>query len=229
MGGLLAQAPAPQASAPIDPAIADAVSALKAEGGYQFAIKPAPPPREPSWLGELLSDFFGWLGEGGLPIVKALGWTLIAALGLFLLYLFVPVVRETVDSAIARLRQRRGDDGDMADHWQPDHAAARNLLGEADALAAAGHFDEAVHLLLGRSLEDINARRPGLLKPALTARAIAAMRDLPDAARSAFAAIAAAVERSRWARATLAEPDWRDARASYEAFAFGDHWRARAA
>lgn len=229
MGGLLAQASSPQAAAAVDPAIADAVTALKAEGGYQFAIKPAPPLPEPSWLGELLSDFFGWLGEDGLPLMKVLGWALIAALGLFLLYLFVPVVRETVDNAIARLRSRKSGSGEEVDHWQPDHAAARNLLGEADALAAAGRFDEAVHLLLGRSLEDIQSRRPGLLKPALTARAIAAMRDLPDAARNAFAAIAAAVERSRWARATLAEPDWRDARASYEAFAFGDHWRARAA
>lgn len=217
-----------QATVPVDPAIADALAEVKAEGGYQFSIKPAPPPREPSWLGRLLGDFFEWLGKGGLPLVKVLGWVLIAALGLFLLYLFVPVVRETVDGALARFRRPRpaGEEDDR--HWQPDHAAARNLLAEADALAAEGRFDEAVHLLLGRSLEDIQSRRPGLLKPALTARAIAAMRDLPDAARGAFAAIAEAVERSRWARRALAQADWLDARSSYERFAFGDHWRVRA-
>lgn len=228
--GVAAQAsPQPErVSGPVDPAIADALAEVKAEGGYQFRIKAAPPPREPSWLGRLLGDFFEWLGKGGLPLVKALGWLLIAALALFLLYLFVPVVRDTVDGAIARLRGRSSSAEDDDSHWQPDHVAARNLLAEADALAAAGRFDEAVHLLLGRSLEDIQSRRPGLLKPALTARAIAAMRDLPEVARTAFAAIAEAVERSRWARRALAEPDWHQARASYESFAFGEHWRVRA-
>lgn len=229
VGALASQPGAAQVAGPVDPEIADAVTALKDEGDYQFSIKPAPVPPKPSWLSEMLGDFFGWLGKGGLPMVKTLGWLLIAALVLFLLYLFVPVVRDAVDGAIARIRGRRGNAEDDGEEWQPDQAAARNLLAEADALAAAGRFDEAVHLLLGRSLEDIQSRRPGLLKPALTARAIAAMRDLPDAARAAFAAIAEAVERSRWARRALAEPDWHQARASYESFAFGDHWRMRAA
>lgn len=220
---------AASAQPPVDPVIADTIAELKADGSHQFGIAPAPPIPKPGWLARVLGDFFEWLGKGGLPGVQLLGWLLIIALGLFLLYLFVPVVRDTVDAAIARLRGRGGKDDAAADDWQPDHAAARNLLAEADALAAAGRFDEAVHLLLGRSLEDIQSRRPGLLKPALTARAIAAMRDLPDAARAAFGRIAEAVERSRWARRALAEPDWQQARASYEAFAFGEHWRARAA
>lgn len=213
----------------VDPGIADTIAELKADGSHQFAIAPAPPIPKPGWLARVLGDFFEWLGKGGKQGVTVLGWILIGAFVLFLLYLFVPVVRETVDKAIARLRGRRGGEDSGDDGWQPDHAAARNLLAEADALAASGQFDEAVHLLLGRSLEDIQSRRPGLLKPALTARAIAAMRDLPDAARAAFGRIAEAVERSRWARRALAEPDWQQARAAYEAFAFGEHWRVRAA
>ena len=114
------------------------------------------------------------------------------------------------------------------DDWRPDAAQARDLLAEADALAAAGRFGDAAHLLLGRSLEDIASRRPGLLRPALTARAIAAENDLPGGARGAFNRIVAVVEQALWARRPIDAGDWTDARASYEDFAFGPHWRRTA-
>lgn len=229
MVGAAAQPAAPPASIPVDPAIADAIAEVKTDASYQFRISPSPPPQPPSAFGRWLESLFDWLGGEARPVVRVIGWLLIGALALFLLYLFVPVVRETVDNALARLRQRKGLTVAGDQDWQPDSAAARNLLAEADALAAAGRFDEAAQLLLTRSLEEISARHPGLLKPALTARAIAAIDALPDLARTAFGRIAEAVERSRWARRALAEPDWQSARAAYEDFAFGGHWRARAA
>ena len=76
------------------------------------------------------------------------------------------------------------------------------------------------------SLEDLDTRRPGLLRPALTSRDIAQLPAIPDAPRSAFARIAARVERSLFGGQTLAEPDWRDCRAAYEEFAFAGAWRA---
>ena len=43
-------------------------------------------------------------------------------------------------------------------------AIARRWLEEADALAGKGQFEEAVHLLLYRSIEDIEKQRPDLLR-----------------------------------------------------------------
>jgi len=80
-------------------------------------------------------------------------------------------------------------------------------------------------LLLFRSIEDIDSRRPDLVRPALTSRDIAALPAIPERPRGAFARIAMLVERSLFARRPLGEPDWRDCRAAYEEFAFADGWR----
>ena len=109
--------------------------------------------------------------------------------------------------------------------WRPEEAPARQLLSEADALAARGLFSEAAHLLLFRSIEDIDQRRPELVRPALTSRDIAALPAIPDRPRGAFARIAAMVERSLFARRPLGADDWHDCRAAYEDFAFAEGWR----
>ena len=211
-------------------AAAAAARALRDDGDTQtsFTIPPPQPQSQrqppPKWL----TDLFGWLGGSGSWFVTGLAWFGIAVVALGILYLAVPVVREFIDGFIGRGRKISLDD-EPSTTWQPDQAGARNLLAEADALANSGRYAEAVHLLLGRSLEDIANRRPGLLKPALTARAIAVMGELPAQARTAFGQIAAAVERSLWARRDLALADWQSARASYEDFAFGNHWRGTGA
>ena len=80
--------------------------------------------------------------------------------------------------------------------WRPEPQQARVLLEDADRLAAAGHYAEAAHLLLLRTIGDIQGRRPDLVRPALTARDIGSLAALPESARPAFAAIARIVERS---------------------------------
>lgn len=210
---------------------AAAARALREEGDTQTAFStppPPPPPRNNSPPPEWLTNLFDWLGGSGNWFVTSLAWLGIGIVALGILYLAVPVVREFIDGFINRKRKISVED-DASPSWQPDQAGARNLLAEADALANSGRYAEAVHLLLGRSLEDIANRRPGLLKPALTARAIAVMGELPAQARTAFGQIAAAVERSLWARHDLALADWQSARASYEEFAFGSHWRGAGA
>ena len=99
------------------------------------------------------------------------------------------------------------------------------LLGEADALAAAGRFSEAARLLLFRSIEDIDARRPDLVRPALTSRDIAALPAIPDRPRSAFAADRDDGRAQPVRARPLAADDWRDCRAAYEEFAFAEGWR----
>jgi hypothetical protein len=100
-----------------------------------------------------------------------------------------------------------------------DRAAALALLEDADALAAEGRYDEAVHLLLQRSVHHIAAARPDWLSPSSTAREIGAIPGLPAAARQAFALIAREVERSLYALRALAAEDWQRAREAYAAFA----------
>ncbi|MBX9884470.1 MAG: hypothetical protein K2X68_05820 [Novosphingobium sp.] len=100
-----------------------------------------------------------------------------------------------------------------------DRAAALALLEDADALAAQGRFEEAVHLLLRRSVQHIAAARPDWLSPSSTAREISLIPGLPAAARAAFTLIAREVERSLYALRALAAEDWQRAREAYAAFA----------
>ena len=124
------------------------------------------------------------------------------------------------EPAIARLRLRQtGTPAEEYPAWAPARAEAEALLADADALAAAGKFDEAAHLLLRRSVTQIAQARPDWLAPASTAREIAALRQLPETARAAFAEITARVESSRYALRPLGSADWQVARAAYADFA----------
>jgi len=147
-------------------------------------------------------------------------WVAVAAVVGFLLYLIV-----THFTGFKWPLRRPAEEGGADDSWRPEAAEARELLGEADALAAEGRYSEAAHLLLFRSIEDIDEKRPDLVRPALTSRDIAALDAIPGRPRSAFARIAMLVERSLFAQRPLAQPDWTDCRAAYEEFAFAEGWR----
>ena len=101
---------------------------------------------------------------------------------------------------------------------------ARALLAEADALAAEGRFAEAVHLLLYRSVEDISARRPGLVRPAMTSRELAAAADLPTVARHAFSRIARAVEISLFGGRSIDAGAWEQCRSAYAELTVPKNW-----
>ena len=194
----------------IDPqAFAEAHRQLRADPTIQFELPQYEPPQMPDWLGGLV------------PVVKVLFWAAVAAIVLFVLYLIV--------SRLTGLRfGRRGKDEAEAaadESWRPEAAEARELLGEADALAAQGQYAEAAHLILFRSIEDIDDKRPDLVRPALTSRDICALEAIPPRPRSAFARIAAMVERSLFAGQPLVPDDWHDCRAAYEEFAFAEGWR----
>jgi hypothetical protein len=120
-------------------------------------------------------------------------------------------------------RDRKGKKEKPA--WRPEEGQAVQLLDEADVLAVEGRFDEAARLLLHRSIGEIDAHRPDLVRPALTSRDIAGHPLLPTAPAAAFARIAALVERSLFARRPLGSDDWQDCRAAYREFAFAEGWR----
>ena len=189
---------------------------MRGDGSIQFSPEFAKPPDPPP---EWWSDVSRWLGEVLEPLVKALAaaWPWLSKLLLVALIVGVAALLWVILAPyIADWRERRA--GAQPD-WVPDVKQARALLEEADRLAAEGRFDEAAHLLLYRSIEDIAARRPDLLRPSTTAREIGAFDALSQRARQAFGVIAGHVEVSFFARRTLDRSAWVSSREAYRAFA----------
>ena len=196
--------------------------ALRADGQIQFAPVSAPPRAEPpSWLTELF-DFLGRLFSPLADLLGALGRVL-GMSGQMLTWLLIAIGAGVLAYLAWRLvepyRLRRRDNEPAAPAWAPDTGEALELLEHADRLAAEGRYDEATHLLLKRSIGQIAAARPDWLEPSSTAREIAALPALPDAARGAFATIAERVERSLFALRGLSADDWHASRAAYAEFA----------
>ena len=195
---------------------------MRNDGDLQFAPVDIPDvkPPEPSWFERMLAEVFEFLAEVFAPIGQLLGaswfwlqWVLLAAAVGFALLLLARM--------LGPLDWRRGRNDSAAGEaeWQPDRAATLALLEDADRLAAEGRFDEATRLLLQRSVGHISAARPDWVEPSSTARELAALPALPDAARTAFAVIAERVERSLFALSALDRADWEAARAAYAEFA----------
>ena len=195
--------------------VARAHEALRARSDIQFEMSAAKPPEIPPWM--------RWLARQLGEVAPYMGWVLLACVVIgaaIILYLVV--------SSLIRARPS-GDAEAMATRdvaaWRPSEKAARALLADAEALAAQGRYEEAVHLLLQRSLEDIQRHRPRLLRPALTSREIAGSEWMPGIVRRAFAAMARPVERSLFGGRSLARADWEEARAPYGEFALAGAWR----
>ncbi|MER9415547.1 DUF4129 domain-containing protein [Mesorhizobium sp. M0306] len=189
---------------------------LIADESIQFDLPAYVPPKPPEWL-KPLQDFLSWLG----PYMIYLFWgAVISGVAIILLLVFLEVKGIAWRLPWQRARPEVEDE----ETWRPDAGAAQILLSQADALAARGDYDEAVHLLLRRSVADIAGRLPDFLRPSLTARDIANAPSLPGRARHAFTEIARIVEAALFARRPVGAEGWRQARGAYERFAFRDAW-----
>ena len=214
--------------------------ALRGDGSIQFDLPPVtPPPATPAWLKAFghalerlfhpIGRFLAWIGHfmPDAPYARIVLWTVLALVVAAALWLGwirlrhgewrLPRRRRVAARSIAE--DEAGEDG-----WVPDAAPARALLAEADALAAQDRFAEAVHLLLIRSVEEIQRRRPQLVRPALTSRDLAAIRGLPGTPRMLFAGIARVVERSLFGGRPVGADDWQQCRAAYADFALPRAW-----
>lgn len=171
----------------------------------------------PGWLKAIIR-FLEWLA----PLFKFLFYA-ICVLGVlaFLYFLFGEAIRVRLGGSGDA---RTGIDDDVIQDFRPEAAAARSLLEEADALARAGRFAEAVHLLLFRSIEDLQARLDIGVPRSLTAREIRDLSYLPARARRALGPIIRIVEYSFFGGRDVDATSWKEARASYEQFAFGGEW-----
>ena len=120
---------------------------VRAMGDIQFApLSPEPPPPPappPAWLralSEWLAKCFGPIGQWLAQHWRAIeiGTVIVAALALA--WGIWSVWQN-------RARKARQVDADETAHWHPGAAVASALLADADQKAAAGRFDEAVHLI----------------------------------------------------------------------------------
>ncbi len=215
----MAQRAASAVTAAADP-VAAAHARLLRDKSIQFDFRSIPPPKPlgktPEWMKAL-----GHFIEALAPLVKIIFW---AGLGLILLTIVVFVARELIYARWPSLKRKKKKAVAVEPDWRPTPAQALALLDEADRLAAQGRYAEAARLILFRSIEEIQGRRPHLLKPALTSRDISVLDGLPQAARGAFAGIARIVEHSFFGGRAINADDFRRCRDAYEAFAFPETW-----
>ncbi len=191
--------------------------ALARQDGLQFYFTRFKPPVPPAWLTKLLDFLGGIIG----PAAPYLFWGVVA-LGVLAILVFV--VREIFHRKRAAVQWRAASMGQEDGQWRPAPEQARALLAEADALAGQGLYEEAAHLILLRSIQDIGSRRPNTLRPSLTSRDIAQLPGLPSAARETFAGIAQTVEQSLFGGRSLDQGGFMRCRAAYEAFAMAGAW-----
>lgn len=203
--------------------VAAAHQALLRDPRLQFEFEAQPPPPDlPDWLRAFLEFLSGFLA-GFQPAFQVLFWAVIALLVGLLLYF---VAREVVRHY--RKEASGGKGVDVVPDWRPPVARARALLSDADRLAAEGRYAEAIHLLLFRSIEEIDAKRPHAVKPALTSRDILDLQALPSAARQSLSHLVAAVEWSFFGGRPVGPADFSACRRAYEEFAFPQAWAEEA-
>lgn len=189
---------------------------VRANKDLQFEFNAVETPEPPGWLAAIL-DAIGALLKVAAPLIRILFWAgvfLIAALIIYTLAREISV----------RARRPRSSVQAASALYQPSRQFARTLLEDADRLAAEGRFAEAVHVLLFRSIEDIDAQRPNEVRKSMTSREIGALSILPPDARTAFVAIAATVERVAFAERAIGEAEFQDCRAAYRRFVAIEDW-----
>ncbi len=108
---------------------------------------------------------------------------------------------------LARRLARRIDDPRAPAEPTAGSAAVAFPVGAAQALAAAGRYAEAIHVLLLETLAALSTA--ARLAPSLTSREIVAQAPMPPPARDALAALSLAVEVSHFGGAQPVEADYR--------------------
>ncbi|MEO1029688.1 MAG: hypothetical protein AAFX02_11610 [Pseudomonadota bacterium] len=198
--------------------------ALTSDPQYQFdrPFEPVVARQEretPDWL-ENTYDFFGNIFSFIADRFDVIGPVLLI---IVIAFVVVFILREMGYVDFSRFftakKTETVDAGPLP--YRPDQEVARMVLGDADTLAAEGRFEEAVHALLYRSIEDIRAAR-GDVEAFLTSREIGLLNELSPGGRQALGRIIQLVEGSFFGGRALGADGWHDAREAYEAFAFGD-------
>ncbi|MEM1148605.1 MAG: hypothetical protein AAGH49_12490 [Pseudomonadota bacterium] len=220
--------PEPIAPAPVeisDDRLDRAMAIYEADESLQRTRPEAPPEDVEGRSRNTSPNPIAWAIAGFFRSIGGLLGYLLAAI--VLIAILAGLYMAFGESLSLRRRQKEKSalpDVSMTPNLRPEQKRARALLEDADALAAQGQYAQAVHLLLFRSIDDIQEKRSGIIGRSLTAREIGALGVLPDRVRGALLPIIRIVERSFFGGASVTEAGWKEARASYEEFAFGEAW-----
>lgn len=218
--------------------------ALRDSGDVQMQLRPVdPPPQVPHWLDVAITAINRALDWVTAPLWRALHWLglllpeatwarvlmwgWLGGMAILLGWVLVERLRHgrwRLPALITRARRSVAPD-EPDEEIRAEPRVIHAWLAEADRLAGEGHYGEALHGLLLRSIEDMARRRPQLVRPSLTARDLARTQEIPEASRQLFAEIAAVVEASLFGGRAMALEDWQRGRAAYDAFA--RTWRRR--
>lgn len=199
------------------PALHRAHEALLRHSDLQFDFPAFVLPAPPAWL----IAFQHWFDKVVGPYLEILFW---GVAGLALVAVLFYAGREFW--RLYRVEERPVQDIRTAmAAWRPTAAQARALLADADTLAGGGRYDEAVHILLLRSIEDIEQFRPHVVQRAYTAREIEQLGIMPFPVRQAFSGIMQVVEKSLFGGLIVGRDEFLRCRSDYESFAFPDAWR----
>ena len=201
----------------------DAFRAMKRDDKLQFELPPAPEPPKLDWLTRLVEAIAGFI-DFILPLLKIIFFMGIGIVVALILYGIAKVIYETRFSREAKPVEATAP----PPLYVPDQDQARILLEDVDAMAAQGQFEEAVHELLFRSIQDIDLHRPNTIRRSLTSREIAALDILTPETREAFATIGGVVETSYFGGKKIGKAEFDICRAAYAQFADTSSWKQAA-
>jgi hypothetical protein len=200
---------------PTEGAADDAYASLLRHPEIQTSFPSLVPPKIPDWL----TSAFQFLNKHS----TLLGWIFWAIIAGALLFLAIALIRQYWPALLRWFPAKRDSAEPQKVEWHPTVAQARKLLDESDTLAAQGQYSEAIHLLLLRSIEDIESKWPRMVRPTFTSREIGAIQAIPNTARVAFVKIARVVERAIFAGYAASASDFQACRQEYEEFALKPH------
>ncbi|MGF1594407.1 MAG: hypothetical protein ACFCUW_14075 [Kiloniellaceae bacterium] len=155
-----------------------------------------------------------WLG-------KAILWTVIAGVVAVVLFFLFSLTRDLLRDRTA-FRRNRDKAVEVPLQVTTPPAGQREAdpgsLAEADRLAAAGRFGEAIHLLLMVAMERLHRELGPRVAPAMTSREVLRLPALPEATVAPLTRMVELSEISHFGGRRAGEPDYRSARDGFLRF-----------
>jgi hypothetical protein len=181
-----------------EPGLAPRTETQEPRSGPTEMPDPATRAPDESSNARAASDFVSWLLWGGVILgVVVIGWSL----------------RDTLPG-IGRSRKIIAPD-EVPPPPAPSIQMEEAQL-EADDLARQGHYREAMHLLLLKSLNEIRRQLGTSFAISLTSREILRRLQLPDTGRQSLTAIIRSVERTYFGSEDASQSAYSDCRSNFE-------------